>query len=194
MDMNHIDQRESHYEKFLGTLTDQVMHSTDIKPVHVDVYTFPPTADRPYYTLITGGMFDLRQNIPPQHTSLGRRAEIMTYAHEPQGWMYNVLKGLAEMPFDDDTFLHWYHTVPNGKAMTADPSDLTAFLFVPPYLEAKDFSPMTVDGDETDFLVMVPITDSELNYTREHRVEAMLEVFDRHDFDYVVNEKRGSFV
>ena len=194
MDMNHIDQRESHYEKFLGTLTDQVMHSTDIKPVHVDVYTFSPTADRPYYTLITGGMFDLRQNIPPQHTSLGRRAEIMTYAHEPQGWMYNVLKGLAEMPFDDNTFLHWYHTVPNGKAMTADLSDLTAFLFVPPYLEAKDFSPMTVDGDETDFLVMVPITDSELNYTREHRVEAMLEVFDRHDFDYVVNEKRRSFV
>ncbi len=192
--MNPIDQREAHYEKFIGPIAGQVMHSTDIKPVHVDIYTFPPTARRPYYTLITGGMSDLRQNIPGDRSSLGQRAEIMTYAHEPQGWMYNVLKGLAEMPSTDDTFLHWYHTVPNGKAMSANPSDLSAFLFVPPYHEDENFSPMIVDGDETDFLVMVPITERELIYTREHRVKAMLEVFDQHDFDYVIDEKRRSFV
>ena len=192
--MNLIAQRESHYEKFLGPISDEVMHSTDIKPVHVDIYTFPPTEERPYYTLITGGMSDLRQNIPDRYTSIGRRAEIMTYAREPQGWMYNVLKGLAEMPSDHDTFLHWYHNVPNGKPMTADPSDLTAFFFVPPFFEADEFSPMMVDGDATDILFMVPITDRELSFIREKRSEAMLEIFDRHDFDYVIDEKRQSFV
>lgn len=189
-----IDQREAHYEKFLGPIMDPVMHSTDIKPVHIDIYTFPPTEERPYFTLITGGMSDLRQNVPARYHSLGRRAEILTYAAEPQGWMYNVLKGLAEMPFDDNTFLHWYHTAPNGKAMTAEPSDLTAYLFVPPYLEVEEFSPMTIDGDNTDFLMMVPITARELNFTREHGIDAMLNVFDEHDFDYIINERRSSFI
>lgn len=192
--MDLIEQRESHYEKFLGPISEKVMHSTDIKPVHVDIYTFPPTEECPYYTLITGGMSDLRQNIPDQYTSIGRRAEIMTYAREPQGWMYNVLKGLAEMPSDDNTFLHWYHTVPNGMPMTADPSDLTAFFFVPPFFEADEFSPMMVDGEAADILFMVPITDRELSFIREHRSEAMLEIFDRHDFDYVIDEQRRSFV
>lgn len=192
--INLIDQREAHYEKFLGEIPEEVMHSTDIKPVHVDIYTFPPTDERPYYTLVTGGMSDLRQNIPSRYDSLAKRAEIITYTREPQGWIYNVLKGLAESPFDHDTFFHWYHNVPNGKPMTAVPSLLTAYLFLPPYLEVEDFSPMIVDGDETDFLMMVPITDSELKFIREHRVNAMLDVFDKHDFDYIIDEQRSSFV
>jgi len=30
----------------------------------------------------------------------------MMNVRQPEGWMFNVLKGLAEMPFDDLTFLH----------------------------------------------------------------------------------------
>jgi hypothetical protein len=192
--MHFIDQREAHYEKFWGPIQNQVMHSADVKPVHVDVYTFTPTKERPYFTLITGGMSDLRQNIPSCHPTLNKRAEVMTYTHELQNWMYNVLKGLAEMPFNDETFLHWYHTVPNGIPMTAEPSELTAFLFLPPIFEAEGFSPMIVDGDQTDMLVMVPITERELIFTRERGIEAMLEIFDQQDFDYIINERRSSFV
>ena len=194
IDMTLLDQREAHYRRFLGNFGEQVMHSTDFKKVHIDVYTFSPTATRPFYTLLTGGMSDVRQNIPEKYSRLAPRAEILTYVRNPQGWMYNVLKGLAEMPSEDNTFLHWYHTVPNGKPMTANPSELSAFFFVPPYLEAKGFNPMLVDGDRTDFLVMIPITIPEMNFKKEHGAEALLKVFDEKNFDYIVNEARKSFV
>ena len=95
------------------------MHSTDAKTVHVDIYTFAPTADRDFYTLITSGMPDVRQNIPDDR-NISPRAEIMLSCHEATPWMYSVLKGLAEMPSDDDTFLSYRNTVPNGMPMTAD--------------------------------------------------------------------------
>src|SRR4030095_2254037 len=112
--------REAHYERFFGRL-EQVMHSTDEKPVHIDIYQFAPTEDRSSWTLITGGMSDRRQPLPaeaPEHVA--PRAEIMMYVAEPKPWMFAVLKGLAEMPFDQDTFLHWHHTVPNGHPLTAE--------------------------------------------------------------------------
>lgn len=187
-------QRETHYERFIGPMANEVMHSTNVKPVHIDVYTFKPSSARPYYTLLTGGMSDLRQNIPVKFSNLSPRAEIMTYAHEVKGWMQNVLKGLAEMPWDDNTFLHWYHSVPNGKPMTAEPSELTAFFFVPPYREDQNFNPMIVEGDKVDFLVMIPITQRELNFKREHGAKALIDVFDQNNFDYIINEARKSFV
>jgi hypothetical protein len=189
-----IDEREAHYEKFIGKISDEVMHSTDVKPVHVDIYTFPPAEKRPYYTLLTGGMSDVRQNIPAKFPHLSPRAEILTYVSKPQGWMYNVLKGLAEMPSDDNTFLHWYHSVPNGKPMTAVPSELTAYFFVPPYLEDQGFNPMIVGGEKTDFLVLVPITNQELNFKREHGANGLLDKFDQNNFNYVIDESRKSFV
>ncbi len=47
--------REAHYQKFLGKLSEPVMHSTDLQPVHVDVYQFRPRRGRDFWTLITGG-------------------------------------------------------------------------------------------------------------------------------------------
>jgi len=189
-----VEQRESHYVEFLGEMKNQVWHSTDVKTVHVDVYDFLPTEDRKHHVLITGGMSDLRQNIPSRYEGLSPRAEILAYTHEPQNWMISVLKGLAEMPSNDDTFLHWGHTVPNGKPMTAIPSLLTSYFFVPPFLEAEGFGSMFVEEDAVDFLVMVPITEAERAFIKEKGSEAFLDILDAHNFDYIINEKRASFV
>lgn len=62
------------------------MHSTDAKNVHVDIYTFAPTADRDMSTLVTGGMSDVVQNTPDDW-NISPRAEIMLYCHEPKPWM-----------------------------------------------------------------------------------------------------------
>jgi len=92
------------------------MHSTDVKTVHIDIYQFEPTPERSFWTLITSGMSNARQ-IDPEDCGNGMapRAEILMYAVQPQGWMFSVLKGLAEMPFDQNTCLHWGHTVHNGS-------------------------------------------------------------------------------
>jgi len=186
---NAIQQRESHYERFFGPITQQVMHSTDSKSVHVDIYTFTPTAERPFYTLITGGMSDLRQNVP-ETSNAAPRTEIMLYARETKGWMYNVLKGLAEMPFDCNTFLSYRHTVPNGMPMTAEPSLLTSYFLMQPYFESKGFTPMPIDGEKADILLMIPITEAERDFAVKKGSEALLTLFFEQDFDLVIDEQR----
>ncbi len=188
--MNPIEQREAHYTRFLGALDQKVMHSTDVKQVHVDIYTFAPTPERPFFTLITGGMSDLRQSIPDDR-DYAPRAEIMLYASQPQGWMYSVLKGLAEMPFDDDTFLSYRHTIPNGMPMTAEPSLLTSYFMSPVFGERDGFTPMLVEDDAVDVLLMVPITEGERELAVDQGSDALLALFEQREFDPVIDEARA---
>jgi hypothetical protein len=191
--MNPIEQREAHYTRFLGPLDQKVMHSTDIKPVHVDIYTFAPTSERDFYTLITGGMSDVRQNIPDDW-ECAPRAEIMLYTKEPKGWMYNVLKGLAEMPSDDDTFLSYRHTIPNGQPMTAEPSLLTSFFMSPVFGERDGFTPLLLDEDAVDVLLLIPITEGERALAVDQGSDALLALFRLREFDPVIDEHRSCLV
>jgi len=189
------EARERHYRRYFGPLTQNVMHSTDLKRVHVDIYQFEPTAKRPYWTLITGGMSDEPQPLPtdcPEHIS--PRAEIMMYVSKPAGWMFSVLKGLAEMPFDDNTYIHWWHTIPNGMPMTATPSSLTSYFFLPPYFEAKRFGGLKLGGDAVDFLWMIPITEAEREFAMEHGSQALEDKLEEAEMSQVVDESRLSLV
>ncbi|MHC4884757.1 MAG: suppressor of fused domain protein [Planctomycetota bacterium] len=190
-----ISIREEHYVEHLGELTQKVMHSTDQKFPHVDIYQFEPTEERPYWTLITGGMSNERMHIPEESFGeIGSRAEICMYVKEPKGWMFSVLKGLAEMPFDDKTFLHWWHTVPNGMPMTAEKSLLTNYLFLLPYFEQETFDTLEINEDRVDLLWMVPITDAELEYKVANGAEALEKVFEEKGMDLPVIEQRESYV
>jgi Suppressor of fused protein (SUFU) len=190
-----LNVREKHYQRFLGPLTQNVWHSTDEKAVHIDIYQFAPTRKRPYWTLITGGMSDRRQLEPKECADhMSPRAEILMYVPEPRGWMFSVLKGLAEMPFDDNTYLHWWHTVPNGMPMTAVPSLLTSYFFLPPYFEEEGFANLQIAGDEVDFLWMIPITEAEREFAMEHGSQALERRFEEADIPPVLDESRESLV
>jgi hypothetical protein len=190
-----LEARERHYRRFFGPLTQEVLHSTDVKPVHIDIYQFMPRKRRPYWTLITGGMSDKRQIEPADCAEcISPRAEILMHVAKPKGWMFSVLKGLAEMPFTDNTFLHSGHTVPNGMPMTATPSLLTSYLFLPPYFEPQRFGDLELDGDKVDFLWMVPITEAEREFAVKHGSQALSEKFEEANLSPVVDESRESVV
>jgi len=198
-DENYVDTflrpREEHYQRFFGPITRDIMHSTDVRAVHVDIYQFEPTPERPFWTLITSGMSNERQiELEDCEDGMAPRAEILMYAAEPQGWMFSVLKGLAEMPFDDNTCLHWGHTVPNGMPMTAAPSLLTSFLFVPPFCEPPEFNELEIDGDNVDFLWMIPITEAEREFAIQHGSEKLYEKLEDADMPIAMDEQRKSVV
>ena len=186
--------REALYQRQFGSI-DGVFHSTDVRRVHIDIYRFAPTPARPFFTLITGGMSDLRQPaLEDPSEGIAPRAELIMYAQQPRNWMFSVLKGLAEMPFEDATYLHWGHTVPNGMPMTADPSELTSFFFVPTRDEPAELANLSIGGDRVDFLVLVPITECERAYAREHSSAALVALMDDSGFQLVVDEGRKSLV
>ncbi|MGZ4962793.1 MAG: suppressor of fused domain protein [Limisphaerales bacterium] len=191
-----LEAREQHYQRFFGPITQKVLHSTDFKPVHVDMYQFEPTEERSYWTLITSGMSNERQIEPEDcREGMSPRAEILMYVQKPENWMFSVLKGLAEMPFVNNTCLHWWHTVANGMPMTAKPSLLTSYFFLPPYFESGEgFSDLELDGDRVDFLWMIPITEAEREYAMKHGSQALEKKFEEVELSPVVDEARESVV
>ena len=191
----YLDIREAHYKKHLGALDQKILHSTDVKAVHIDIYQFKPTSEKPIWTIITGGMSDFAQLTPQGEDDYrAPRAEILMYATEPENWMFSVLKGLAEMPFDDATHLHWWHTVPNGMPMTAEPSQWTSYFFLPPYIEESGFSEFEVEGEKVDFLWMIPITEKERCYAMEYGSDELEKILEQVDVDVLLDQKRGSLV
>jgi hypothetical protein len=190
-----MEAREAHYTKFFGPIK-SVFHSNDFKPVHVDVYLFSRNEQRSHYTLITGGMSDARMVVPQEgYDYVTGYSEILLYASSVENWMVSVLKSLAEMPLEDKTYLHWMHTVPNGQPMTAKPSLLTSFLFLPAYFEDKAFSyELFVGGNQVQPLMLVPITEAEREFAVENGSEALAERFEEVGLDPVVDEQRKSVV
>jgi hypothetical protein len=182
----------NHLQKFIGVI-DKVWHSTDDKDIHIDIYQFAPTIQRPYWTLVTSGMSFQPQYIPDDR-NLSGRTELIIYVSEVQGWMLNVMKGLAEMPFDDKTYLHWNHTVPNGKPMTSEPSQLTSFFFVPAFYEDREFNNLKILEEKIDFLWIIPITENERQYALDNGSEALDELLWNAELGQVLDEKRLSFI
>jgi hypothetical protein len=188
--------REAHYERFLGSVS-RVSHSQSVKllPLHIDVYQFAPSAARPYWTLITGGMSDFRQPaLEDQPPGIAPRAELLMYVKHVQSWMPSLLKGLAEMPFERATWLHWAHTVPSGQPITEGASALTGFFLCPPICETEKFEDFSLDGDRVAFLMVVPITDAERVYAIERGSAALGKLMEDSGFNFVVDVKRVSLV
>jgi hypothetical protein len=187
--------REAHYARMFGRCSPPAWYSTDGKSPHVDVYQFPPGGARRCWTLVTGGMSDLRQPaLLLDCDDIAPRAELLMYVREPKPWMVSALKAMAAMPFDASTFLYWGHTVPNGQPMTVEPSELTSFFLDHPHFEDPELLDLTIDGDEVSFLWLRPITESERAYAIQCGSQRLSELFAALDADPVVDERRGSFV
>jgi hypothetical protein len=187
-------KRERHYKKFLGKMSDDIMHSTDVHEVHVDIYQFEPSKRRPYWTLITGGMSDKRQNVPAEADWASPRTEILTYVEQPYDRIFAVLKMLAEMPFEEDSYMHWYHTISVGEPVTERQTELTCAFLIPPIFEKPKFDTLEIGRDKVDFLMMVPVTMQERHYAKQNGPEALLEVFEQANLGPVFDENRASLV
>jgi len=116
------------------------------------------------------------------------------YVNEPKPWMATVLKRLAELPFDNETFLSWGHTVMNGKPLTVASPHLTSFFLDHPHLEDPELQDLIIDGDPVEVLWVRPIAESERAYAMEHGSRALSELFESQSMDRVLDETRKPVV
>jgi hypothetical protein len=118
----------------------------------------------------------------------------MMYAAAPENWMFNVLKALAHLPFENATFLHWRHTIDLPWLGTADPPVLSTMLLLPPFMEDEQVDSLIIDGESVNLLWVVPITDAELAYMTSHGADALLDRFEAAGVDPVAVAQRRSAV
>lgn len=188
-DEQSMELIEAHIEEHLGEI-DTVWHEMISDLVHIDVHQIRPTEDRPFWTLVTTGMSDRPMTVPDG-------AEEYTYAElviclpedwpvsqedfndENNYWPVRLLKVLARLPHEYETWLGPGHTVPNGgeeDVPYADNTQFTCAMIVPPLaMVPSEFAQLELDDRTINFYGVWPLYPAEVSFKLNKGLEALLD-------------------
>jgi hypothetical protein len=198
-----IERISDHIERYLGEVK-SVFHELVSDTVHIDIHHIEPTQDWPFHTLVTSGMSDLPMNVP-EGVDATRHMELMVtlpghwqlteeaFKDEKWYWPVRELKYLARFPHKYDTWLGWGHTIPNGDPAQpfADDTKLSGILLLPPVSVPEEFLRLEIDDEKTiEFFCLVPLYSEEMNLKLTRGSSALLERFDQHDINDIVDLRR----
>ena len=196
-----LDAVERHIETNFGTYAN-VFHEIVSPDIHLDICIIEPTEERSYYMLVTLGMGAHRMNVPAELAerkleraelaiALPRDWNIHENAEEHY-WPIRLLKTLARLPIEDNTWLGWGHTI-DGRSPYAKNTALSAALIVSGQVK-KGGSNVCVlpDGDEVNFYQIIPLHKDELKYKLEHDADALLDRFAERHVRFVIDPQRRS--
>lgn len=185
---------ENHIQQWFGKY-DHVFHEIVSPDIHVDICVLNPVPERNYYVLITTGMGAHRMNVPAElkDRKLDRAEMIICLPpdwdlHNPNEgsyWPLRWLKILARLPGEQDTWLGWGHTVPNGEPF-AENTRLSGVMLLNPGAFPPEASVCRLsDGDEINFYQIIPLFDEEMEFKIKNGADALLERMDREMLEYV---------
>ena len=91
---------------------------------------------------------------------------------KPDMNLYRLIKYIGELPFVRNTFISKLHTMEFAQPLFPSPSLLNHVLIGSVPIEFNGLSPFLVNEEATEVLTIVPITDGELQYSKDHGMEA----------------------
>ena len=195
---------EQHIKNTFGEF-DNVFHELVSPDIHVDICVVPPSAERDYYTLVTMGMGAHRMNVPEELAEYKlERAELAialpadwkldqeSMKDEKWYWPIRLLKSLARLPINCDSWLGHGHTVENREPFADNTKLCTATLIGPQDTEDGSEVCTLPGGEEVNFYQVIPLYADELDYKLEHDVDALLNKM--RGISFVVNPTRQNAI
>ncbi|MDR2186304.1 MAG: suppressor of fused domain protein [Treponema sp.] len=190
---------ESHIEKYFGKFKN-VFHEVVSPDIHVDIIIIEPVPERSYYVLVTSGMGAHRMHVPGELKGL-ERAELMVCLppewdlqnlnDENCYWPLRWLKIMARLPIEQNTWLGWGHTVPNGGPFADNTQFTTMMLLNPGAFEENSCECIMPDGSTVNFYQMIPLYEEEADYKIQNSAEKLLEFFSDEDLEYVKLDRKN---
>ena len=191
---------EGHIDQYFGNV-ENVFHELVSPDIHVDICVVPPSEERDYYTLVTMGMGAHRMNVPEELAEYKLERAELTIAlpadwkldqesmkDEKWYWPIRLLKSLARLPINCDSWLGHGHTVENREPFADNTKLCTATLIGPQGTEDGSEVCTLPGGEEVNFYQVIPLYDDELDYKLEHDVDALLDKMA--GISFVVNPTR----
>jgi len=191
-------KREAAYEKLFGKAL-RVSHEVIPQVPHIDVYIFQRSrGDQIEYSLVTGGMSDLKMTLPRRAKDVPRRVELIFYCAEPRDEYISTLRWIAHFPHDSKSWLGYGHTMPNGAppAPFWGSTELDTLLFMPPIVMEDQNLPdqLQLGAEPVHFLWVVPLTTPGCNLKLEKGFDVILGLFEQHRHPHVFDPHRKSYV
>ena len=185
----------NHIEKYYGKF-DNIFHEIFSPDIHVDVCIIPPNKDKNYYTLVTVGMGAHYMNVPADVYDCGR-AELaiclppywkINSDDEKWYWPIRLLKNLARLPVNHNSWLGWGHSADN-RTTFADNTALCGSILVDPQRIEEDGESCTLpNGEKVNFYFVIPIYKQEMNYKIKFGTKKLLKRMN--NVSFVVNPDR----
>lgn len=179
-----LDAIEEHIEEYFGDFP-TIFHEIVSPDIHCDIYIVPPTENRDYYTLITVGMgahiMELPEGLDADEHG---RAELMICLpkdwkigdnSEKWFWPISLLKNLARLPINCDTWLGWGHSVDNREPFAENTRFCGSLLIYPEDVESGADSCLLPNGDSVNFFELVPLYREEMQFKIDNDTHALLE-------------------
>ncbi|MDE6731313.1 MAG: suppressor of fused domain protein [Oscillospiraceae bacterium] len=183
-DEDELDAVEGHIKEFFGDFP-TVFHEVTSKDIVIDIACIPPSEERNYYTLVTIGMGAHAMNIPealPFEENC--RAELMIClppdwklgeSAEEWFWPISLLKDLAKLPINTDSWLGWGHSVDHRGFVAPNTGFVGSFLMFPEDApNSADFCTLP-NGDRVNFFEVVPLYREELMFKIANGTRELLE-------------------
>lgn len=206
-DSEHIEAIVEHIEKQVGEVT-MVFHEIVSNLVHIDVHHVPPGPGRGFHTLVTTGMSDKPMTVPEGAEEF-RFAELVLclpsdwkltredFADEANYWPIRLMKELARLPHEYETWLGPGHSVPNGEPPQpyAQNTRFCCALIVPPFRFGKEFLRLeTPDERVINFYSVWPLLPDETEFKLKHGYDELMDRLFARDVTDVVEITRRNTV
>lgn len=173
---------EEHIETFFGRI-EGVFHEISSPDIHVDICVIPPVKGRHYYTLVTMGMGARTMRVPAELADRRlERAELamalppdweINGEDEKWYWPFRLLKVLARLPIEMDTWLGWGHSM-DCQEPFAENTELSAVLLAEAQGEEGCETMLLPNGETVNFYQVLPVYPEELEEKAAYGAEYLL--------------------
>lgn len=181
---DELDAIEEHIKEYYGDFP-TVFHEIVSPDIHCDICIVPPNSKRNYYTLLTMGMGAHLMNIPPDlPADENARAELLICLPpdwkvgengEEWFWPIALLKNLARLPINCDTWLGWGHSVDHQQPFANNTELSGSLLIYPENVEDGAETCVLPNGDTVNFYEVIPLYREEMDFKIDNDTKALLE-------------------
>jgi hypothetical protein len=167
-----------------------VWHELISDDIHIDIHVREPVPERPYRLLVTSGLSARPMTAAPEVDL--HYAELClalppdwpidadSFSDERNYWPIRLLKQLARLPHQFNTWLGWGHSIPNGeRAVPYAPGiPYTGVVLIPPLELGTDLSPV-LGSPPIQIYQVLPVTQREMALKLDLGIVEMLELLQR---------------
>ena len=196
-DENDLNEVDAYIAKAFGSF-DSVFHEIFSPDIHLDVCFIPPTDEEPFYKLVTMGAGAYEMAIPEQWKEYNlERAEYVIYVPKDWNiqspdmkdyWPIKVLKDVARLPIQCDTWLSFGHTTQQDEEGSPYASNTGFNSVILDFCENHqgEVQLETSSGKVINFYQIFPLYPEELQFKLENDAEALIDLFDQKGIDYKI--------
>ena len=201
---------ENHVRKYLGDIA-LVFHELVSDQVHLDLLIINPTAEFPFYRLVTCGMSDKEMSLLPGETKddpIERYMELMVtlpgewkmdqeaWKDEKWYWPIRMLKTIALFPHKYQTRIGFGHTLHNeGNTPYGPDTQQADMIILPSMFAAQEFQALDINEDKTIYFNSIwPLHLDELNYKLTEGFDSFIDLIEAYQMTEVIDPERPSML